>query len=70
MQNFNYARHYKFLKELKVILPNQLIASYFDKIVSSIYEQIKQLRLQNINSGKIRDLLIPQLVTGKRGIKL
>jgi len=68
LQNYSYARHFKFLKALNILKPDSVIAKSFDKAVNQTYQQIKQLRQQNVNTGKIRDLLIPQLVTGKRKI--
>ena len=69
IQNYSYARHFKFLKALNILKPDMVTAKSFDKVVSQTYEQIKQLRQQNVNAGKIRDFLIPQLVTGKRILK-
>jgi type I restriction enzyme, S subunit len=69
LQNYNYARHFKFLKALTILKPDSATANAFDELVNQTYEQIKQLKQQNINAGKTRDLLIPQLVTGKRELK-
>lgn len=69
LQNYNYARHYKFLKVLSILKPDKVVAKAFDQFIGQAYEQIKRLRQQNDNLSKIRDLLIPQLVTGKRELK-
>lgn len=69
LQNFNYARHFKFLKSIQVIKPDSLIAKQFDNIIGSSYSQIRILREKNIILSQIRDLLIPQLVTGRRELK-
>lgn len=69
LQNYNYARHFKFLKALNILKPDKETAKTFDKLVSQSYEQINKLRNQNQNLSKTRDLLIPQLVTGKRELK-
>lgn len=69
LQNFNYARHFKFLKSLQVLKPTKVIARSFSDFVDSAYHQIESLRNRNINLSKTRDLLIPQLVTGKRELK-
>ncbi len=68
LQNYNYARHFKFLKSLKVLLPDFTTAKVFESIIKPTYEQIKKMQLVNSESAKIRDLLIPQLVMGKRGL--
>jgi len=69
LQNYNYARHFKFLKTLKIIKPDSTCAQAYDKLVGVFYDQIKELREINIRTSKMRDLLIPQLVTGKRELK-
>ena len=66
LQNFNYARHFKFLKAIRVIKPDSAIAQKFSMVADATYIQIRALRDKNIILCKIRDLLIPQLVTGKR----
>lgn len=69
LQNYQYARHFKFLKVLPIILPDINTAQHFSKIIDITFEQINNLRQFNILLGKTRDLLIPQLVTGKRELK-
>lgn len=69
LQSYSYTRHFKFLKEIKVLISDIITSQKFDKFVGQNYEQIQKLKLQNNNLSKIRDLLIPQLVTGKREIK-
>lgn len=69
LQNYNYARHFKFLKSLKVLLPDAKTAKKFEAVVKPTYEQIKSFRLVNLEACKTRDLLIPQLVTGRRELK-
>ncbi len=70
LQNYNYARHFKFLKALYVFQPDVEAVKKFDQIVDQWYDQIHQLRIFNIGIQEMRDLLIPQLVTGKRILKL
>ncbi len=69
LQNFNYARHFKFLKSLRVIKPDSSNAQKFAIFANGVYSQIRALRDKNKNLSKTRDLLIPQLVTGKRELK-
>jgi len=66
LTNYNYARHFKFLKAIKVIKPDSTIATKFGAIVAQSFSMIRELRNQNKNLSKTRDLLIPQLVTGRR----
>ena len=69
LQNYNYARHFKSLKALNVLRPDSITAKTFNMLISRTYDQIRQLRQRDVNVGKLRDLLIPQLVTGKRGLE-
>lgn len=68
LSNFHYARHFKFLKEKTVILPDQITASAFDDYVRPCRDLIKVLSDRNINLRKTRDLLLPKLVTGEINI--
>ena len=69
LQNFNYARHFKFLKSLTIMKPDKTTARAFHELTDQIFNQIKVLRQTNIIVGRLRELLIPQLVTGKREVK-
>ena len=69
LQNYSYARHFKFLKALNILKPDSTTAKTFNELVCQSYEQINKLRKQNQNLSKTRDLLIPQLVTGRRELK-
>lgn len=69
LKNYHYARHFKFLKSLKILKPDHLNAIEFDRIVSPIHDQIKVFRNMSLNLRIIRDLLIVQFVTGRRELK-
>lgn len=66
LQNYQYARHFKFLKVLPIILPDSNTAQQFSKIIDVAFEQINTLKQFNFRLSEIRDLLIPQLVAGRR----
>ncbi|MEO8664641.1 MAG: restriction endonuclease subunit S [Ignavibacteria bacterium] len=51
---------------LKVLLPEKPVLELFSKIVSAYRVQMNMLHKQNFNLSRTRDLLIPQLVTGRR----
>jgi len=70
LQNYNYARHFKFLKTLPILKPDVETAKKFDQIVDKSYDQIQQLRIVNVATAKTLDFLIPQLVTGKRKLNI
>ena len=69
LKNYQYARHFKFLKVIKLIIPKQEIAEGFDREVSKYYSLISIIRERNEQLIKIRDLLIENIVTGKRLLK-
>lgn len=69
LQNFGYARHFKFLKALKIVVPDEDTANKFSSMFDNAFSQTRQLKQQSAVLAKMRDLLIPQLVTGKRDLK-
>lgn len=69
LQNFGYSRHFKFLKSLKVVVPDGVTAGKFSNLFNNAFDQVRQLQQQNATLAKMRDLLIPQLVSGKRELK-
>lgn len=65
LSNYHYARHYKYLKAEQIIVPNIDIATKFDKIVSTIFLKIQNLRKTNIKLSQARDRLLPKLMSGE-----
>lgn len=55
-------------ENLKIIYPNKTLVKYFHKIINPIFAEIKLLLLKNINLRKIRDLLLPRLMSGKLSV--
>ena len=47
LSNYHYARHLKFLKSEKIILPDKSIAKKFNKICINLFDEMKNLRNQN-----------------------
>ena len=64
LSNYHYARHFKFLKEEKIILPNEIISKKYNNKCIVIFEQIKNLRNQNKILKEAIDVLLPRLITG------
>lgn len=64
LSNYHYARHFKFLKEEKIIIPEQKIAKKYNDMCIVIFEQIKNLRNQNNLLKEAVNLLLPRLMTG------
>ncbi len=65
LSNYGYARHYKFLKDQRIILPDEAVASTFNEMVCKFYEHIKQNTFQNIELSELRDWLLPMLMNGQ-----
>jgi len=56
-------------ENINIILPSQEIRSLFFQTITNLFGEILSLQKRNKNLSKTRDLLIPQLVTGKRELK-
>ena len=69
LSNYGYARHYKFLKERRIILPVENISKKFETKVEVFYNLIQQNRLQNKQLSSIRDWLLPMLMNGQVRVK-
>jgi type I restriction enzyme S subunit len=52
-----------------ILLPTKILLDKFHNATLDLYEEKEKLRESNICFQKIRDLLIPQLVTGKQTLK-
>ena len=65
LSHYGYARHYKFLRDMQIILPEQSISNHFERIVKSKYEMIRQNIFQNMELGELRDWLLPMLMNGQ-----
>ncbi len=64
LSNQHYARHFKFLKEKKILIPQKEMVLRFNKIIIPIMNEIQLLRNLNLNLRKTRDLLLPKLIDG------
>ena len=59
----------KHVNRINIMIPDsKTIDSYCD-MVNSIYEQIRVLKIKNVNLIKQRDLLLPHLMSGKLQVK-
>ncbi len=52
-------------EKLLVVKPTDLLIENYHDATHSVFEEIKNLSLQNINLRKTRDLLLPRLISGK-----
>lgn len=69
LSNYGYARHFKFLKENMIILPNESLAKLYEKKVLSYFEFIKKNLFENRELESLRDWLLPMLMNGQVKIK-
>lgn len=65
LSNYFYARHFKFLKEQKLVLPEENLIRDFTNYAKSGFKQIKNLRSQNQKLKQARNLLLPRLMSGE-----
>jgi type I restriction enzyme S subunit len=65
LSSYGYARHFKFLKQSKIILPDCGVSESFEEFAKSIYNLIRQNTLQNQELTALRDWLLPMLMNGQ-----
>ena len=65
LSNYHYARHFKYLKEEKIMIPTVKVANEFENNVTGIFSKIQNCRDEIIRCQKIRDLLLPKLMSGE-----
>lgn len=65
LEQFGYQRHFKYLKEAKILIPSGNLAQKFEEAVSFNIDLILKLQRQNLNLRRTRDLLLPKLISGK-----
>ena len=66
ISNFRFE---EFIDEVSVLVPDQKIRNNLDEIVSVFFELTQKIGTENLDLKKSRDLLIPQLVSGKLEVK-
>ena len=65
LSNYGYARHFKFLKEKIVIVPDKEVSSKFETQANVIYEKIKNNIFEDQELTQLRDWLLPMLMNGQ-----
>ena len=65
LSNYGYARHFKFLKEKTVIVPDKEVSSKFETQANVIYEKIKNNIFENQELTQLREWLLPMLMNGQ-----
>jgi type I restriction enzyme S subunit len=65
LSNYGYARHFKFLKDNTIVLPEKNLSERFESIVSVNYKKIRDNIFQNQELASLRDWLLPMLMNGQ-----
>ena len=66
--NPGYPRHFKYLKELPIVIPSLSIANKFVNKVKPLFEEWTSNILSNITLTKQRDKLLPLLMNGQASV--
>ncbi|MBE5917868.1 MAG: restriction endonuclease subunit S [Pseudobutyrivibrio ruminis] len=69
LSNYGYARHFKFLKDSLIVVPNEEVAQRFKEIVEPLHKVISHKIVQNLKLAKLRDWLLPMLMNGQVAVK-
>lgn len=56
-------------RSLKILIPDKNIIKLYNKLINPLFSQIESNQTQNIKLSKIRDSLLPKLMSGKIRIK-
>jgi type I restriction enzyme S subunit len=65
LSNYGYARHFKFLKDTKIIIPNLELANKFEKQIKVNSDKIKHNIFENQKLSELTDWLLPILMNGQ-----
>ena len=65
LSNYHYARHFKYLKAEKIMVPNCEVAQKFNVIASQLFAKEQLLRDEIRFSTEARDRLLPKLMSGE-----
>ena len=66
--NPGYSRHFKYLKELPIVIPSLSIATKFANIVKPLFKEWTKNIFNNIALTKQRDELLPLLMNGQASV--
>lgn len=65
LSNYHYARHFKYLKAEKILIPTQEVAKTFDNLVAPLLKKMQILRDSSMKLTQARDRLLPKLMSGE-----
>ena len=69
LSNYGYARHFKFLKEKLVIVPDKKISLQFANKADVIYKKTRNNIFENQELTQLRDWLLPMLMNGQAKVE-
>lgn len=69
LSNYGYARHYKFLKDTKCVIPSKLLSQRFHEKVKPFHKKVRDNIFQNQELERLRDWLLPMLMNGQVTVK-
>jgi type I restriction enzyme S subunit len=62
---YGYARHFKFLKDSRIVLPELRISKNYEAICEKIYCEISRNIFQNRRLSDLRDWVAPLVLNGQ-----
>lgn len=65
LSNYGYARHFKFLKDSIIVLPEENIATQFNQKIKPMYKKISHIVFENLQLTNLRDWLLPLFMNGQ-----
>ena len=65
LSSYGYARHFKFLKEFLIILPDKDISQKYNEIANTYFVKVRNNIKQNHQLTQLRDFLLPMLMNGQ-----
>jgi|SRR5690554_618162 len=69
LSNYGYARHFKFLKDTKTIIPYLDVVENYEEKAKTWFEMIWTNLKQNQKLSELRDWLLPMLMNGQVSVK-
>lgn len=69
LSNYGYARHFKYLKDSKIVIPQQEVPEKYEIIAKNSYDLIKHNIFENQSLSALRDWLLPMLMNGQVAVK-
>ena len=69
LASYGYARHFKFLKQTRTIVPDANTANQFEEAATSFYSQVRHNIFETKRLEELRDWLLPMLMNGQVRVK-